>query len=617
VRRLQWLSLALLAVPMPGLDIGMPLSWAAIALALVTGLKLLEARRSGELRLTSLLLLLVGGVEAALLPGLGPSLLQAAAALLALAALLLLELGAGLGVRQLLGQSLRLVAAALPLVLVLFLLLPRFGPIWNVPFGQTARTGLSDSMDPGSIARLVATNQPAARVSFAGSALPPPAERYWRVLTLEVFDGRRWSRPETGARGEGGEVEAAGSSQAPPPAGASMEHLWLVEPSALPFLPWSGRGVPMERALGVGSDGTLRNDRPPIERRGYALTATTAPSLWEREPPGPWSRRYPAGANPRLEALGRGWAERGLAPAERLQAAERWFRGQPFRYTTEPGPLPKTAGLDTFLFEARSGFCEHYASAFTALMRAAGLPARVVMGYLGGEWVAQVGGGGYLDVRQSDAHAWSEVWLPERGWQRVDPSGWVAPVRISGGQAGRQRQRIRQGDPLGWLVQQWRGLDLRWTGWVLGFNRQAQEALLERLLGGRRDWLGALILAGIAASLAVVLPLLRWSQSRPAGDPLRRELERCLQQLRRLGLEPLPGEELGKFCGRAAGTLPELRDALEAMARSYLEDRYSPAVSADRQRLLRRELRGARRLLGRQARRRCRPEMIATRPEAR
>ena len=583
VRRLQALGLGLLALQLPGLDTALPLSWGAIALVVLGGLKLWEARSGAELRRMSLLLLVATGVMAAQLPGLGPSLLQGLTALVALAALLSLELGDGLLPRELLGRSLKLLLAALPLVLVLFLLLPRLGPVFTLPLSQGARTGLSDRIEPGSISSLVAVDAPAVRIGFEAGQPPAEAERYWRVVVLNRFDGRRWERM--------GQEPPSAASEAPVRGG--RDQLWLAEPSRLPLLPWSGRGQPLQSGLRVGSGGELLNDRPPNERRAYSLGGTDRSGAWQSRPPSPVALAsalaYPAGANPRLEALGQGWA-RELPAVQRLEAARAWFQGQPFRYSLQPGALPREAPLDGFLFESQVGFCEHYAAAYAALMRAAGVPARVVAGYQGGRWVPQLGGGGYLDVRQSDAHAWSEVWLEGVGWQRVDPTAWVAPARINPTAAtAAAGQRVQVG-PLLWLEQQWRGLDLRWTGWILGFNRQAQAALLERLLGAHRDWLGVLLLAALALCLAVTLPLLRWGQNRSA-DPLRRELERGLRRLRTLGFRPEPGESLGDFCARVAAQRPDLRTPLRRFCGLYLAQRFGPPGSPAERQSARRQLR--------------------------
>ena len=282
-QRLQWLALGLLATLLPAIDTGMPLSWGAICLMALTALKLREARSRSELRRSSLLLMVITGVMAALLPGLGPSLIQLLTTLLALSSLLALELGGALQVRTLLGRSLRLLAAALPLVLVLFLLVPRVGPIWTVPMGQTARTGLSDRLDTGSIADLVAVDTPAARISFANEQPPPPEARYWRVLTLHSFDGQRWERLPGEDRFDALARSAAGAANQQ--GTGAREQFWLAEPTLLPVLPWSGQGQPLDPDLRISPDGVLLNNRPPIERRAYGFTDLSAPATWKRQPP--------------------------------------------------------------------------------------------------------------------------------------------------------------------------------------------------------------------------------------------------------------------------------------------------------------------------------------------
>ncbi len=591
-RRLQWVALGLLAALLPAIDTGMPLSWGAICLITLTALKLREAHSRSELRRASLLILVITGVMAALLPGLGPSLIQLLTTLLALSSLLSLELGSAVQLRTLLARSLRLLGAALPLVLVLFLLVPRVGPLWTVPMGQTARTGLSDQLDTGSIADLVAVDTPAARISFTNEEPPPPESRYWRVLTLHSFDGQRWERLPNEDNLNALLPQTAGE----PPTG-SREQFWLAEPMLLPVLPWSGQGQPLDPELRISSDGVLLNNRPPIERRAYGFTNLSAPAAWKLQPPREAALELPVGINPRLQALGREWKDT-LPPADRVAVAQRWFRSQPFRYTTQPGLLPGPDPVDAFLFDTRTGFCEHFASGFTALMRAAGVPARIVLGYQGGDWVPQVGGGGYLDVRQSDAHAWSEVWLADQGWVLVDPTAWVSPLRITAGQPISAGQTPRQFSPLGWALLQWRGIDLRWTGWVMSFNRQDQMALIERLLGKRHEWLGALLVAALALCLGLVLPLMHWSQRRRDTDGLRRELDHCLQRLRRLGLEPRPGEDLGSFCRRAGQQRPDLASALDELACTYLRQRFGPALPQDQRQASRKRLRQLRQQLG-------------------
>ncbi|WP_411876801.1 transglutaminaseTgpA domain-containing protein [Vulcanococcus limneticus] len=581
---LHGLALGLLALQLALTDRSQILFWGAVALVALAGLKLRESRRPPDLRRAALAELIAVGVLAVMNPELGPSLLQASTALVVLGALLSQEAGGRTSLRQLLGRSLQLAMAALPLLVLLFLLLPRLGPLWSLPGATAGRTGLSDQLDPGAIASLVQDPSPALRVSPLSGAIPPPAQRYWRVLVLDRFDGRRWSS-----------LAAPDLRQPPPPppAQGTPWQLWVVEPSPVPQLPWSGEGIPLTPGLRMAEAGELIGPGPGGERRRYTLGRPTGPSAWRTRPPLPQDLLLPRGSNPRLEQLAEQWG-RTLPPAARVEAAARFFRSGSFRYTLQPGRLPQWAPLDAFLFESRAGFCEHFAGSFTALMRAAGLPARVVLGYQGGEWIGDAGGtSGYLDVRQRDAHAWSEVWLEGQGWVAVDPTGWVAPDRIAagvqGGLAGQLEDLRRLGRTLPWLrqlEQGWTRLDLAWTRWVLQFDGRSQNGLMDRWLGRWRQWQGAVLVGGLAVALVPAALLLGRQYQGRRRDDLRRELERCLAQLAQLGLQPRGGEDLEAFCARAAEVHPKLREALQTLSASYGQLRYAPPETTERRRAL-------------------------------
>ena len=577
-KRLQWLTLAVLGLGCLGLDPGWLLGAFTLALGLMAALKLREARDRAGRRLVALLQLVICGLLAAQQADLLPSLLQLLATLLSLAGLLQLETNLALAWPQLLRRSLRLLAAALPVALVLFLLLPRIGPFGTAAGGPGARagTGLSDSLDPGSIATLVDNTSPAARVAFSDDRPPPPAQRYWRVLVHPNFDGQRWQRE---ADAESGRVEPA-RPLPPAAAAAGGDQVWLVEPSRFTAVPWSGGGQPLDGKLRPQANGELRLLRPALERRSYRLLETGAPPAWQRQPPRLSELVLPANRNPRLLVLGHQWAA--LAdPAARVQAARAWFLEQGFRYDRQPGVLAGPDGLDRFLFERRVGFCGHYASAFSALMRAAGVPSRVVSGYLGGTWVEPLGGASYLELRQSDAHAWSEVWLPGQGWLALDPSSWVGGGSAAEG-AGPGDQRRAVPGPWRWLQRQWWGLDMAWSRWWLGFDQARQEELLNRLLGRQRWALGWLVLAGIAAGLASGLVLLRRGQ-RP-GDPHERDLRGLLRLLAQLGLEAEPGETLEQLATRASAQHPLLAPPLSELVACHRQRRYALAGRQGRQR---------------------------------
>jgi transglutaminase-like putative cysteine protease len=558
---------------------------------LLAGLKLLEVEQAGAIRRSGLLLLLAVGAAGVFAQDLGPSLLQGGAALLAVGSLLALELGGG-SQHGLIRRLLLLVGVSLPLVVALFVLAPRLGPIWLLQGGGSS-TGLSDQLDPGSIASLARSDAPAMRLQFEGMTPPPAAQRYWRVLSLTAFDGRRWSA----SRAEPALAE-------PTPASAAElepQLVVLLEPTNLRWLAWDGRGLPLPATIRRSADGGLWQPDPVRSRRLYRLAAAgpQAPQPWRAVAPSTTDLEIPRASNPRLQALARGWSEL-PQPVERVEAARQWFLAQGFRYTLEPGLLPTENGLDDFLFEQKEGFCEHFASAFSALMRAAGVPARVVIGYQGGEWVKPLGGGnGHLQVRQSDAHAWSEVWLPGQGWTRVDPTAWVVPSRPeqnlfdslgSAGSADDQRLLRESPSWLQWLGGQWQALDLNWSLWVMQFDQARQEELLRQLLGPDASrWQGALVLISVGVLVAVALLVLQWL--RPQGqDRLRHELERCLS---RLGLTVAPGTPL-EAC--LAEVHAPLRAQLEPLLVAYQQQRFAPAALRGNKREQRALIRSLRRL---------------------
>jgi transglutaminase-like putative cysteine protease len=587
-RRRAWstgIGLALMAGCLAGASLAERSAWLAAfsnLLWLLGGLKLLEVEHPPAIRRSGLLLLLATGTAGVFAQDLGPSLLQGAAASLAIASLLALELGGASGA-GLLRRLVLLVGLSVPLMVVLFVLAPRLSPLWLLQ-GGGAQTGLSDQLDPGSIATLARSDAPALRLQFEGMPPPAPAERYWRVLTLNQFDGRRWSASS--------ELPALA---APTRALASVRQpqiTVLLEPTNLRWLPWGGSGLPWPNSIRRSADGGLWQADPVRSRSLYRLTSTArnAPQPWRQVAPSRQDLALPDGVNPRLLELGRQWGRLPQGP-ERIEAARRWFLSQGFHYTLEPGLLPANDALDAFLFQQRRGFCEHFAAAFSALMRAAGVPARVVIGYQGGEWVQPMGtGSGHLQVQQSDAHAWSEVWLDGQGWVGVDPTAWVVPSRpqtnlfdsLGAAGSGRDQRLLRRApDWLHWLGGQWQALDLNWNLWVMQFDQAQQEALLRRLFGaGLSQWRGPLLLSAITLAVAIGLVVLQWLQA-PAVDRHRRQLEQCFK---RLGLTPAAGEPLEEALTRAGEDHPELCEVLRELARSYGRLRFANSWSRADQR---------------------------------
>jgi transglutaminase-like putative cysteine protease len=397
----------------------------------------------------------------------------------------------------------------------------------------------------------------------------------------------------TGIAGSGGTDPNRGATQPP-----VATQVWLSEPNNFAEVPWSGAGLPLDRQLKLDDQGQLRYDGAVGARKLYSLAAAPAAPAWRRQAPTAQDLQMTAGTNPRLESLAAGWRRQAAASAKAASGAkavalaEAWFRQQGFRYSLNNPLLPQTAPLDALLFERRQGFCGHYASALSALMRAAGVPARVVSGYRGGTWVVPLGGSAFLDLRQSDAHAWSEVWIDGEGWRTLDPTLWVlggptltdpsSPSAPATAPATSAAAADRAG-PLDWIARQWWGLDLAWGQWWLGFDQRSQELLLQRLLGPYRDWAGVLLLGAVALTLALGVAAYGWLRRRGEGDLPQQELNQLLRSCARSGLVPQPGETVSQFGRRLRQARPLLGPELEDFVGLQQQLRYGRPGDSRRQ----------------------------------
>ncbi|WP_170950520.1 DUF3488 and transglutaminase-like domain-containing protein [Synechococcus sp. N32] len=542
-----------------------PLTWPTWALVLCALFKLRECRRPFDRRLVALLQLLSTGLLAAQLQGLLASVLQLLAVLLALAGLLGHELAGSLSFRGVVQRSLQLLAAALPLALVLFFFVPRLPPLWTTQLGPTrgAVSGLSPDLDPLSITELALVDGSAARVLLP-EGQPLPTDAYWRVLVHEQFDGRRWQHrdPPVPRGGSGVSTAGEGTSQ-----------WWVVEPSATRAVPWDGSALPTSPDQWITPEGELLVGAASRQRRSFRLQSPDKVAAWQQRPPIPSERQSPPDSLSRLKTLARQFRQLPTS-RERLEAVEGWFRRQPFRYTLQPGAV---ADLDAFLFDQQVGFCGHYASSLAALMRAADVPARVISGYQGGHVVQPLSGSPYLELRQSDAHAWVELWLEGEGWQRVDPTLWATTPGLPAAVAAEPGQRLEEKVPW-WRWFQWQlwGLDLAWTRWWLSFDQTSQQAWLQMLFGAQLRWLGVVIVvSGLAALLAgwLLLRLAHWPRS---------PLAQSLRLLAHRGVEPLQGESFPHLCRRAARMQPDLAPLFQAMADQQQLLAHAPLTASQR-----------------------------------
>jgi transglutaminase-like putative cysteine protease len=554
-------------------------------LVLLAGVKLLETRGSRDLTVIVFIayfLLYSALLRDQRLPQL-PYLL--AGGVFLTAALMRVHAGsAGDSARDVLTRTGALLLQALPLAVLLFVLFPRLpGPFWGIGTGESARTGLGDEMTPGDISDLSVSGAVAFRVRFSGE-LPPPAQRYWRGPVLHEFDGRSWRRPRA----------QAFPSQEVTYLGEPVDYQITLEPTDRPWIlaldipaEWPEREAVRTYDFQLVASRRL-SEVSSFRLRSYPsfIAGVELPQSLRRK-----GLQLPEEGNPRSRALARRLAAQYGDPRAIAQAMLTMFREQPFVYTLDPPKLAENA-MDEFLFETRRGFCEHYASAFTLVMRAAGVPARVVSGYQGGEFNPL---GGYLIVRQSDAHAWSEIWIEGRGWLRVDPTAAVAPERIERGLIGAMDEfepvpgRLRDASNLWMQVSlRWDTLNDFWNERVVRFNAARQLDLLERLGVDDPDWrtLGLGMAASLAAFFVGLSAYLAWRFRPPARDWPARLHDVVRRRLVRRGLQPQPPEGPVAFLERAAAACPDLAADLAQIRDVYVDLRYGPLpTDADLRRL--------------------------------
>ena len=502
------------------------------------------------------------------------------------------------------GSSLLL--QSLPVMLILFLIMPRLGQLWAVPsLSSVAKTGFSDTMSPGDFSRLIQSNEIVFRATFSNDNIPTPRQRYWRGLVLDEFDGVRWKRfgsswssvssgavessnphPKwrlsgVGEKGNKRPLDQARESQ------VLFEYGVLLEPHYYPWL--FSLMAPLEAHSATATtvfneQGLLVSGSPVTERSYYDVVSLQNYFYGPSERSSRELIRYtelPTTSNPRARQLAESWLIEGLSPREIVAKAQDLFRSS-FTYTLQP-PLLGFNPVDDFLFHTQRGFCEHFSSSFVFLMRAAGIPARVVVGYQGGEYKED---GRYIVVRQSDAHAWSEVWLEESGWTRVDPTAAVSPLRIEralhevvdSGEASLVGGALFRVEALAWLTlakNRMEELEYLWQTRVLSYNDDVQNGVFKRLLGGSDPWrLAVFFVGGVGGLLLLYFLINQFSFPRKSPSVELSLLLRVFRQLERQGYPRGVGETPRAYARRVGHALPQLKIPLEQVVRIYYEITY-------------------------------------------
>jgi transglutaminase-like putative cysteine protease len=494
--------------------------------------------------------------------------------------------GSGLPVRAALRLSARALAMAAPLAAACFLFFPRFGgQFWALPGSGAASTGLSDSMSPGAIDRLVADYEPAFRARFEGQP-PPPEMRYWRGPVLDIFDGYTWRRSRRHQRG------------APlTKLGEAVRYRVTLEPTnqhwlfALDTVDASPR-----RDVFLSQDRVLISAEPVDTTLSYEASShlRTLP----RQPLSSFDRRFlttlPEGRNPRSLVLAGQLRARAADDAEYTRQVLDWFRDSGLEYTLEPDRTGLDS-VDSVLFDTRLGFCGHFASAYATLMRAAGIPARVVTGYLGGEWNPI---GSYFIVHQSDAHAWTEVWLEGQGWTRIDPTAVLAPGRLTAGvysllsEAAPLGVTLRRNAWVATIARYWDSANTWWRERVLEYDLRSQLSFLRHIGIDAPSWqhLGWGFAGVLLLWMLWVASTLRRSVARVKPDRIGRAWLKATGKL--AGVAPRePSEGAMNYARRVAALDPARGDQVIALATLYTRLRFGPEPDEAQVAALEREVR--------------------------
>ena len=481
--------------------------------------------------------------------------------------------------------AVRMLALAVPMMVVLFVLFPRIGPLWSVPSktGQ-GTTGMSDVLRPGEVSKLGRSADVAFRVRFDGD-IPPRSQMYWRGMVLNRFDDGAWrtldwrDHPASERR-----------LQVPEFSGSPLSYQVIMEPTlqrwlyALPYAESETTGV-LE-----AWDYRLMVLNPIESQFGYRVNswsnAVIEPvlSAWRQQ----FELALPEGLNPRTRLFMRELVKTQSSPESIIAEVLRFFRTQPFYYTLTPSVIDEPDFVDRFVFESRRGFCEHYAYAFVVMMRMAGIPARIVGGYQGGETNPL---NNTVVVRQFDAHAWAEVWLSGRGWTRVDPTAAVSPARVELGlEAALSEEegfladsplsayRFRGIGALNWLRLRYDALAWQWQSFIVGFNSAEQLDLLKNWFGEIKvSWFVAVLLG----SWVLVLAPLTWfmaRQRRPAGLlASERDFVRLRRRLQQRGLTLDSASTPNQWLEQARVVLPSTDPLLQALERSVNDLYRTPA----------------------------------------
>lgn len=479
-----------------------------------------------------------------------------------------------------------LLLQAIPLMLVLFFFFPRLEPLWSLPMPKNQQmTGLSNQMTPGELADLAQSNELVFRANFQG-AIPPKNKLYWRGLTLETYNGRTWS--------QAWDSQYANSSRAPywqknTPEIAGINYNIIMQPSSNTWVIALDTPGTLPQHVLRQPDFHLERDRPIDALYSYQLTSwPDALREPNRTPRININKQLPPDRDPRAKAFGAELKSKYHGdPSQIVQALLNRFHDDSYYYTLQTPDLGKDS-VDTFFFETKSGFCEHYASATAFILRAADIPARVVMGYQGGEINTS---GNFVQVRQVETHAWVEYWEQGKGWVTIDPTFQVAPERIMSGltqalnttdQQQLSNSGFTQYGTDSWMTvlrMNWDNFNNRWDIFIATYSTDQQKGLLQSLFGKTNlMYLVVILIIGIVI-ISTIWLLLLFKPWKKEQNPVLRYYQKFENILSTQGLSRKPGEGPIDFGKRAAEELPQYALLITQFNRAFIAEYYAETGS--------------------------------------
>ncbi|WP_242620296.1 transglutaminase TgpA family protein [Shewanella maritima] len=489
----------------------------------------------------------------------------------------------------------KIMLQSLPLAILLFVVFPRLGPLWLAPNLKVAQTGLSNELSFGDIGKLTRSDELAFRATFEADSDRQQltnSELYWRTLVMEKYDGKTWRQDHSIKHKQRMAFVEKPKRQVPPNSGERLAYTIISEPSHKKWL--YGLNVAYSDAPHVVElqDYRLYSVRPIDQRLSYRVDSypQQVMELELSENTRKINLGLPANLNPQTLALGQSFKQQYPDELERVDAFMRHFAENAFYYTLTPPPLGEQQ-VDDFLFENRAGFCAHYASAFVYLNRASGIPARMVTGYQGGEYNANAR---YYSVYQYMAHAWAEVWIEGKGWQRFDPTAMIAPERILDGfdatfnsqdtylaDSPFSTLRMKDYPLLNKLRQQMASIDFYWSMWVLGFDESRKQQLLANLLGSADASKVALfMLVSLIAIATMIAYYAGLFSSAKQKDSLIKRYNRICTRLNKRGITRQTGQTVSQFDTQVSEALassnPQVAQKFSEFSSIYNQLKYQP-----------------------------------------